>query len=283
MHMSFSSSPGNQATYRYELLARLLQARRRNKVRLLAFGFDQAGVRVVIEGWPARLASVERSLLAFGSCRGRREAYVEIRDVLSEDQLEAAITWAHRGPADADPGLAGPLASPWSSHRDLLGYRKAPFYDRSVLVGRVNLGQVHRRCGGGPPPTLAQLRRSTPPDDGKAEPEDLLHLSRVAGSVLGREPADPKCFSLFRSAGQSARVVIAAHRRCSAGQHPACATAVRGKRGGPEPGRHGPVPPRDGGSMPVSRRTACPNVQYLAHRPGRRSLHVPPAKPPPHF
>ena len=192
----------SEVRIRYDFLDHLRLACRRYEVILLAFGFDDQGIRLVLEGSRPRLRSVWSS--AWYELQGRRASFADgpsPRNV-EHHHLTDAVVWAHLGPAEASPGLPGPLASPWSSHRDLMGYREAAFYDRSEVADRVDLGTVHRRCGGGPPPTAADLRRDCcvvrrPGRRGDGPREPLLHLSRVAASVVGREPADPKSFGLF--------------------------------------------------------------------------------------
>ena len=186
---------------RYELLNQIRRACDRRGVQWLAFGFDEGGLRLVLQGSEALVDGV-RSALDRHLPYGPGEV-VEVADApSSEAQLVAeAVVWAHRGPIERD-GLAGALASPWSSHRDLLGYRVAPFFDRKVVVGQVCQHAIHKACGGGQPPTrcrgrLALVRRRGRPADRRAPREDLLRLSRLAASVIGRVPADPRCFSLF--------------------------------------------------------------------------------------
>lgn len=185
---------------RYNMLDHLRVSCRRYGAALVAFGFDDEGLRLVLQGDEASLMSVWRSIWFTVSGRRSRKVVGPEIETIDERSVAAAVIWAHRGPIVSE-GLPGPLATPWSSHRDLLGYRRAPFYDRGVLTGRVDLTEIHRACGGGPPPTAAELRRdccARPRPRGHDGPrEPLLHLSRVAGSVLGREPADPKCFGLF--------------------------------------------------------------------------------------
>lgn len=199
---------------RYELLEEMHRACRRHGASLLAFGFDDDGLRAVVEGPAARLRSVWASAWFEATNRRMRRVQCPGRAVASHTLVDAVV-WAHVGPLEADEELSGPLETPWSSHRDLLGFRRAPFYDPSVLDGRVDPQQVHERCGGGPAPSADEMRRDCCyvryARYGRGPREPLLHLSHVAGSVLGREPADPKCFGLFaqlaRSRGWTVREV----------------------------------------------------------------------------
>ena len=108
--------------------------------------------------------------------------------MVADGELIDSVEWAHRGANEAIG--AAPLATPWSSHRDLLGYRVAPFYDARVLDNRIDLNQLHLCLGGRALPekmTQAHTQKR----------ESLSTLLRVAGSVMGVLPADRKCFPLF--------------------------------------------------------------------------------------
>ncbi len=109
------------------------------------------------------------------------------REGIASVRLFEAIRWAHVAPREV--AALGPLSTPWTSHRDLLQLRRAPFYDASVLEGRLDPRELHLACGGQPLPP------GWPPPPG--EREALSLLLRVAGGVLGRMPADRRCFHLF--------------------------------------------------------------------------------------
>ncbi len=109
-----------------------------------------------------------------------------------EPDIPLAVGWAHRAPTEGE-GI-GVLASPWSSHRDLLGFRRALFFDASVLEGRVNAWRVHEEIQG------AELSMVTP--DLSRRP--LAHLLRVAAAVLGVLPTNRRCFGLFVRLGRLA-------------------------------------------------------------------------------
>ncbi|MEQ1567863.1 MAG: hypothetical protein ABMA64_19645 [Myxococcota bacterium] len=176
------------AVFRYEILSRLARAAEERGVAVLAFGFAEAELRLVLEGSDE---SIRKLLMAVkvGTVRAALRWGLSLRSgphfrEPADDLLEAVV-WAHTGPVEA--GAEDPLASPWSSHRDLLGFRTASFYDASALAGRLEPRRVHRACGG--------ARLPTTPAEAAAVTLDLL--LRLAGAVLGVLPADRKCFRLF--------------------------------------------------------------------------------------
>jgi len=174
---------------RYGLLERAARSAARREVQVLAFGLGPTEVRLVLEGGEEEVRNTVRGLKV-GTIRevrawgGRLCWGPVVRQPVGE--LGEAVAWAHLAPVDG--GTPGPLATPWSSHRDLLGFRTATFYDPAVLDGRVDPHEIHRLCGGEPLPD------GWPPPGGR---ESLSVLLRLAGAVLGVLPADRRCFRLF--------------------------------------------------------------------------------------
>ncbi len=181
---------------RYDLLGRLARAARRHRADVLAFGFDTGGVRVVIEGGRRDLERALRAL-EVGLGRTTPELGIEAQGVVTEaaagDRLTSAVVWAHQAVLEAEPRLPSALASAWSSHRDVLGHRRASFVDGSAVGRRVDLARLTEACGG-----LGRARRHG------TRPPPLLYLSRLAASVVGRVPADPRTFALFAQAARRA-------------------------------------------------------------------------------
>jgi hypothetical protein len=180
------------AVSRYGILERLARSAGRLGVGVVAFGFARGELRAVLEGEPDAITNVVRGVKV-GTTRAARAWRTEVtfaptlRWVLHPRGLTEAVAWAHRGPVDA--GAAGPLASVWSSHRDLLGYRDAQFFDGRALRARVDARAVHALAGGGELPLAhARLRRSG---------ESLSLLLRLAAAIVGVLPADRRCFRLF--------------------------------------------------------------------------------------
>jgi hypothetical protein len=177
------------AVFRYEVVQRLSRVAAERGVRLVAFGFAENELRLVLEGEPDDIGMALMAL-KLGTVRAAARWGLEIRSGRSKrfatQDLFVAVVWAHRGPVEA--GAADPLASPWSSHRDVLGFRRAAFYDPAVLAGRIDPRKLHRACGG------TRLPSGWPPKTGT---EDLGLLLRIAGAVLGVLPADRRCFRLF--------------------------------------------------------------------------------------
>lgn len=183
------------AVARYDLLKRLARSARKQGVVLLAFGLGQREHRLVLEGAPSSITNLLRGLRV-GTVRAmRRWAEVRFGDTHREQvhtELEVAVAWAHA--ITVEDGATSPLASPWSSHRDLLFFRRAPFYDADAVVSRLDPRRVHALAGG------RTLPLGWPPRDPIAR-ESLSRLLRVAGAIVGVLPADRRCFRLFSHLG----------------------------------------------------------------------------------
>lgn len=178
------------ALFRYPLLSRVAKAATDRDCQLRAWGFARGGLRLVLEGNDEdRLASACRAA-AIGTSLSLRAAGFKRCGAMERvplDELLDAVVWAHLGPVELGAGC--PLGSPWSSHRDLLAFRRAPFVDVAALRLRIDADEVHARCGGDPLPA------GWPPPAG--QPEDLTVLLRIASGVLGVMPANRRCFRLF--------------------------------------------------------------------------------------
>jgi hypothetical protein len=189
----WGESDERAAVARFTRIERMAAIFDRHGVSLLAFGVGSGEWRVVVEGEPS---AVDRASLAFkiGFSRfdpgdgARRSSLGPATSVAlaSEADLEAAVAWAHRAPTEG--GWRGPLGSPWSSHRDLLGYRVAPFYDAAVLAGRVRPERVDELAGGGGLIDRAALAVGQ---------LTLDHWLAVAAAVRGVLPSDRRCFRRF--------------------------------------------------------------------------------------
>jgi len=177
------------ANVRYGLLERLNRTASERGVEVLAFGLGREEVRLMLRGDDAAVLNVVRGTKV-GTQRAVEWAGGDLwfgetrREVV--DEVEEAVAWCHRLPVDE--GAAGPLASPWTSHRDLLGWRRAEFFDAERLRALVDVAQVHRRLGGHDRPA----RRYRGP---KREP--LNALLRVAAAVRGTLPTDKRSWGVF--------------------------------------------------------------------------------------
>ncbi len=180
------------APFRYRVLERLGSLSAAHGVTLLAWGFAQGQLRMVLEGDRIPVNRVVKGL-RIGTARWAESLGLSItlapvvRWTVEDADLAEAVAWVHRAPVEESG--ADPLESPWSSHRDLLAFRSAAFYRADVLEGRVDPREVHRLAGGvelpdGWPPPIAKRR-------------SLGFLLRLAGAVLGVLPADRRCFRLF--------------------------------------------------------------------------------------
>jgi len=185
---------------KYELLERIVKIMNRFDMKLLGFGIGNTEVRLVVEGPDSCVANLIRGIKV-GTLRAIRSRGEEIswgsaaRWGIDESDLMDAMVWAHRI-AMEEEGDLGPLASVWSSHRDLLGYRKASFYKPIVLHGRLSVLELHRRLGGNELPERVE-------EPVAKSMESLGHLLRVAGATVGVLPADRKCFRLFAHLARS--------------------------------------------------------------------------------
>lgn len=183
------------AVFRYDVLRRLRKGCDGRDTSFLAFGFAEDWLRIVVDGSSDDVREVVRGLkvgtvraaarwgLALTSGHHRREAC---------DSLEDAIRWAHEAPA---PEL-GPLSTVWSSHRDLLGFRRAGFFDASVPLARVDPVPIHRALGG----TLGRLEE--PPPREPPLGATMVRVLRAAAAVVGVVPSDRRCFRAFVHAGR---------------------------------------------------------------------------------
>lgn len=187
-HIAEGAAALRRPILRYGLLRRLFKCAERRDVRVLAFGLGDHELRVVLEGPDDLLRNVLRGTKS-GTCREARSwgdvmywGATERHEVPAEGLAEA-IASCHRVD-DTVPALA----NPWTSHRDLMGYREARFFDAETARARVDPLEVHRLAKGGALPTEAGLPTSD------AALQDIL---RVSAAVVGVLPANRRCFRLF--------------------------------------------------------------------------------------
>ena len=182
------------AMMRYDMLARAVKTMKRCGVDLLAFGLNNRQIRFVLDGNMDEVVNVIRGIKV-GTLRAARARGIQLVwgrthriPISDETELLEAVEWAHR--AAMTSNSMGPLTTPWSSHRDIMGYRVAPFFDATEIRGRISASELHFNLQGRPCPSHSALPRGS----GR---ESLSHLLRVSGAVLGVLPADRKCFRLF--------------------------------------------------------------------------------------
>lgn len=188
---------------RYALLVRMAGACAKQGVGLVGFGLADRKARFVLEGPPSAIAHALRGVRV-GTVASLRSRGVVLclgeTKRRSAPSLEDALVWAHH--VTATDGALGPLASPWTSHRDLLGFRTASFFDADAVRGRVDVQRVHQRSGGRAlPACIVQPQAGAP----------VGFLMRLSASVLGLLPSDRRSFALFtqlaRACGWSVRDV----------------------------------------------------------------------------
>lgn len=172
---------------RYDLVHRLAACCARRGVTVLAFGVGPREVRALLDGSSQDIAVAVLALRS-GTARAVRAAGSALmwgdteQRVVPDDALAAEIAWAHAATGEGDP-----LASPWSSHRDLLGFRRASFYDADPVRARVDPEEIHRLAGGAP----------LPPPRRALSDAGLDRILRVSAAVLGVPASDRTCFRLF--------------------------------------------------------------------------------------
>ena len=199
LEMDQGSLTMERSLQRYEFLERMCRCCKRRGVSVLAFGFGAQEIRLVLEGEPRDIMNAVRGMKV-GTTRAISNWGVQFRFGLTlrwqvkPEDLMGSVVWAHQASMGGNKG--GPLANPWTSHRDYLGFRSAPFIDRAAVASRLNPQVLHRALQGRSLPTVSE--------DDKPYRPGLVTLLRVAGAVLGVLPSDRRCFRLFsKMAGDS--------------------------------------------------------------------------------
>lgn len=164
---------------RYGLLQRLQHTAGRRDVQVRGFALG-ARIRLLLSGDEDGIAGA----IAFTKMGTIQAEAHRNHPVYFGPTRRRAVWDASRALVELHRTEGCPLSDPWTSHRDLLGYRMAPFFDPSPW--RLDPRWVHVQAGGLPLPQRHEDRR-----------RPLADLLRTAGSVLGVVPADRACFGLF--------------------------------------------------------------------------------------
>ncbi|MFT6144722.1 MAG: hypothetical protein ACJAZO_001058 [Myxococcota bacterium] len=188
---------------RYALLVRLSGACAKQGVGLLGFGLADRQVRFAVEGPATAIAHAMRGVRVgtVASLRGQEVVLCLGQTKRSRSSsVEDALVWAHQ--VSRVDGALGPLASPWTSHRDVMGFRTASFFDAEAVRSRIDVHRVHLRSGGRAlPASILEPQEGAP----------VGFLMRLSASVLGLLPSDRRSFALFtqlaRACGWSIRDV----------------------------------------------------------------------------
>jgi len=182
-----------KASRRYQTLATLRRAEQRSDARVLGFGFEQDRLRLLVAGGAEEAASITRRLKVGLSNLARADGLPWRSEhtwrTAEPGTVLDGLRWCHQ--AVASEGAHDPLSSPWSSYRDLMGYRRAAFFDPEPTWAVVERAQIHDVSRAGPLPAAPD----TPPH--LAAPDGLWWLQRVAGAVNGVLPSDRACFATF--------------------------------------------------------------------------------------
>jgi hypothetical protein len=179
---------------RYEVVERLASIARGREAEVLAFAVENEQIRFILDTDDRTLASRVARGLKIGTSRQIREQGVRAVfsdgtiTVFPEHELEAAVIEVHR----VFPG--DPLATPWTSHRDLLGLRQAEFFDAWSILERVDPAAVHRACSAEAAPVVPGRERLQ---------ASMNRLVRIAAGVLGMLPANRSTFRLVVHLGRA--------------------------------------------------------------------------------
>ncbi|MCB9674114.1 MAG: hypothetical protein H6737_03305 [Alphaproteobacteria bacterium] len=191
--VEFSLGGAVRPSFRYDLLRRVRRCADARDVRFMGFALA-ARAALLLEGDPEAVVCTVQAVKA-GTSRARGSGPLgSTRTYAVYDPLGALVA-LHRHPD-------GPLASPWTSHRDLMGFREADFFDRSVWAGRIDPRRVHVDAGGGPLP-----RGFPPPLERRVWPAsaaDVALCLRVSAAVLGVVPESRRALRLFSHLGRHA-------------------------------------------------------------------------------
>jgi len=177
---------------RYGLLHTLRCASRKLGVQVYAFGFGHRHLRLLVSGSGLATSQLSKGLKVAASNTARHlglawRAESTWSRAWGGTVLEGAA-WAQR---DALPqGRRDALATPWTSHRDALGLRRAPFFDAAPLLAAVDPARLHRACSRGPMPRPPRHLPS-------GLHIDLHGLMRISAAVHGVLPASNACFATF--------------------------------------------------------------------------------------
>jgi len=140
------STPIPTTVLRYDVLHRMQRSAERSHTAVWGFGLANGRLRLVVRGDEANAASLGRRIrvgtrLSLPPSLRPRQSW-SLVEPLADADLVAGIAWAHGAVLQHAPTV---LASPWSSHRDLLGFRRAPFFDADLVRELVDPLAVHRR------------------------------------------------------------------------------------------------------------------------------------------
>ena len=181
VQVDLTGGPAIRSTVlRYDILARLRRCARRSRVDVLAFGLAAGRARLVTRGTHCRVRSFAHAVKtgtrrALPPGQRRPTAHTSFHPLPGGD-LPGGIAWAHAAVLCEVPSV---LRSPWSSHRDLLGFRRAHFYDAKRTRRLVDPAQVHRHVSAQAAPVLEPAE----PDPG-LHPDEALHISAAVHGVL---------------------------------------------------------------------------------------------------
>ena len=188
----------NRSMFRYGLFERLARCAQKQEVGVVAWGVYHNDFRVVFRGREDQVRDVMRGVRV-GTVRAAKSWGVALPTRVTDrwcvpvHQEEDAVFWAH---SSAREHRGDPLADPWTSHRDLMGYRRSSTFSPTSPPDRGTVARVHARLGGGPVPSMPASEEL----DGSCT--DLCVLLKTASSVLGVLPGDRRAFRLFVQLGR---------------------------------------------------------------------------------
>ncbi len=182
----FRSATSLSTPERYAILHRTRACTGRRDVRVMAFGLGDQQLRLVLRSNDETTAHRAVTAVKIGTSRSLRHRAMDWGGssllAVRGPELARSMSWAHQIEPSAEP-----LCNPWTSHRDLLGFRRAHFFQAPPI----DPSEVHRLCRGGRLPG----RRSCIPMRSRS----LNLLLRVSAAVYGVLPNESRCFRLFVS------------------------------------------------------------------------------------
>jgi hypothetical protein len=191
LEMLLGAEEMSNHTARYALVERVSAAAADRGVLFLGFGIAGESVRLVVAGDDTAVQRMVNAVKA-GTARQARNAGCFLlwsdTEITVTADVPGAMAWAHAA-GDADP-----LAHPWTSLRDLLGLRRAPFYDADIVRSFLDVDALAARYAVPSAP-------AAPP-----APGPIGHLLRVAAAVRGVLPGDRTSFRLFVHLARAAGV-----------------------------------------------------------------------------
>jgi len=176
-------------TMRYELMLRIFSSCRKRSTPLIAWGIGEDGIQLLVRTDPTSGRQLARGIKTgtTRSCRNRGHDLVWCRTrVIPVADHAKAIASCHA--VYTMDGFGSAVASPWSSHRDLLGLRITPHYSPALALHCTTAEAI-----------CAELQEDVVrPTSAEPPVRPSMHkLMRAAAAAHGVLPADRRSFGTF--------------------------------------------------------------------------------------